>query len=319
MNTAKRIWIWGLVVVAACVVIGFVCLRPWGPEADESPVKRQSADKPVVQSRPQKRFSDPKSAVRDVISRRGAPHVRVGGKPSFDEFVDSLPAGDRKLVLAVQDALDNDDFKSVSKVADAVFCSTNPAVREAVVAAWGWFGAQALPELTGAMADPDEGVANAAENAWELALDELENASQRFSIAAAAMAAISDKNHLMTISGLLEGAALEVIDGETDPKKAAEMRVSVVQTLVDIMDSGSANSVQQVKEAYEDITGFEWRGIEEAELYLQDPDNYEMPEDRGEGVTSSSEIRQAEGVAETTDGNVAEGDGHVDSEVDPEQ
>jgi len=247
-----------------------------------------------LQSRSQKRFSDPKSAVRDVISRRKVPKGRIGDKPAFDEFVDSLPAEDRRLVIAVQEALDKDDFDSVSKAADVAFCSTNPVVREAVVEAWGWFGAQALPELTGAMTDSSEDVANAAENAWELALGEIESASQRFSIAAAAMAAISDKNHLTTISGLLECAAQEVIDGEDDAEKSEEMRFSVVQTLVDIMDSGSANCVEQAKEAYEGITGFEWQGIDEAERYLQSPDDYEPSEIVEKGLEADAPA-EAEG------------------------
>lgn len=192
----------------------------------------------------------------------------------------NLSGRDRNLAEAVMNALDKDDFDATLAATDEALKSKNPEVRLHAVEALEWFGLDALPELTGAMADPDEEVAEAAEYAWEQALSEVNDASRRFAISAAAMGTLDGKDHLETICGHLTGAALELIDGEDDEEKASELRVSVVQSLVDIMGEGREANIEQAKEAYEDITGNEWISIDEAEVYLSDPDNYEPPEDR---------------------------------------
>lgn len=210
-------------------------------------------------------------------------------RPPIDIFA-NLTGRDRKLAEAVQSALDAGDLsKTLSAVATALE-STNSEVRVNAVEALSWFGAAALPELTGAMADPDEEVANAAENAWEGALSEIDDAQQRFKIAAAAMGAIINRDHLTTIAGQLSAAALEMIDGEADETKADEVRLDVMQTLVDIMEAGKEQNIEAVKEAYEEITGFEWLGIEEAERYLVDPEAYEPPSDNESAVSDGSEM-----------------------------
>ena len=240
------------------------------------------------------RSDDGDSSENGVRRAGGRKPTHHAGKPSASkrnvkemplDIFEHLTGKDRRYAEAIQDALDADDFKATLAAVNSAMKSKNPEVRESAVEALAWFGEDALPELTGAMADPDEDVANAAENAWELALQEINEADRRFSIAAAALRTPFKKDHLMTICSQMTGAAMEMIDNEEDAKKANEIRVMVVQTLVDIMDSGRAANVEQAKEAYEEITGSEWRSIEEAERYLADPENYELPDDHPDGIT----------------------------------
>ncbi len=207
---------------------------------------------------------------------------------------------------SLQKSLDEDDLESTLAASEKALRSANAEVRLLAIEALGWFGHDALPELTEAMGDADEDVAEAAESAWELALSELDSADRRFSIAAAALATLGNEDHLISIAGQLSGAALEMIDGEDDEAKAAEKRLSVVQSLVDVMGSKYRTNVEQAEEAYEDITGHEWRGIDEAELYLMDPDNYELPEDR-----EAAAMEEEESVTEE------ESEPSYDSETEP--
>jgi len=217
----------------------------------------------------------PEGAVRDAM--KGMPKSK---KPKDRRPIDifaNLSGKDRRLAEEMQRALDGNDFDATLAAAKKALASTNDEIRLSAVEAMSWFGIDALPELTGLMADSDERVANEAETAWELAIGEIDDASRRFSIAAAAMSTLSNKDHLTSISGQLEGAALELIDREDAPEKSDDARIAVVQTLVDIMESSPENGAAQAKEAYRTITGFTWVSIDEAEAYLLDPDNYELP------------------------------------------
>ena len=218
--------------------------------------------------------------MKGAKSRKNTKRERVNR--TAEDWFSHLKGADRELAKSVQDALDSGDLKQVLIVAEKALKSSNAEVRLNTVESLGWFGSDALPELTGAMGDPDEDVANAAESAWEIGLDQIEDVEMRFSVAAAAMGTLSNPNHLTTISGMLTSAALEFIDNADTAEESSENRIFVVQSLVDMMESKYETSVAQAQEAYEDITGKKWISIEEAELYLNDPENYELPEERNE-------------------------------------
>jgi len=257
-----------LVAVAGLVVLNMRSDDGRGEPAPKKSHRRLESGKAASSGNPEEAVRNAMKGMRKKAKPRKAPPVDIFAH---------LSGKDRKLAEDMQDALDRSDLKATLDAAKRALTSTNGEVRYSAVESLSWFGADALPELTGLMADADESVANAAENAWELALGEIDDASRRFSIAAAAMATLSNKDHLTTISGLLEGAALEAINKSSNPEKSAEARIAVVQTLVDIMESGGKSGAEQAAEAYESITGFKWISVDEAEVYLADPDDYELP------------------------------------------
>lgn len=218
----------------------------------------------------------------------------------YDPY-EGFTAEERALCEALQAATDEDDFERVLKIAEEVLKSKNPAVRENVVEALSWFGEKALPELTPLMGDKDEDVAKAAMSAWESALSEIENARARLETAGLALKTISDKDALTTIGAQYSCAAQEWIDSTDDEEKAMERRVSVIQTLVDVLEGDAGlTRLEAAKEVYEDVTGHEWRSIDEAEIYLKDPDNYELPEDRESAEASKISEGESDSVHEDT-------------------
>jgi len=276
-------------LVFGALVLGFVALgavvamKYMGRGEPEQPAEPEAKGKLVRKVSTGER-KDPAAAVRDAMGGiTGLSEGKRKGRPFTFKAADmfaGLEGADRRMAEAVFNALESNDFDSTLAAATRALSSTNAAVRLHAVEALEWFGLDSLPELTGAMGDPDEEVAEAAENAWEVALAEVNDPSRRFSIAAAALGTLSNEDHLGTIAGHLSGAALEMIDSEDDEAKAEDHRVQVVQMLVDLMEDARASAVPQIKEAYEDITGHEWVSFEEAELYVSDAENYESPEDR---------------------------------------
>ena len=243
-----------VVVIAAAAVL--VCLRPWGREADnERGLENATLGKRVLQSRSNKSQRNPKAAVQEVISSRQIPRSLLRGKPGFEAFLDELSANDRKLVLSVQDALDGSNFSAVANTARHALESTNSIVREAAVEALGWFGAEALPDLTPLMADADDDVAQAAIMQWELALGEIEAPSVKAEIAEAVLKTLTNKDALQSI-------ICEITNQDDD--------FEILESLVSIIESGNAVGAEVAKEEYETLTGEEWSDIDAANRWLEE-------------------------------------------------
>ena len=190
-----------------------------------------------------------------------------------------LPEDERKLCEALQEAVDADNGKGAIEIATELMASTNAEVRSHVVDMLGWFGENALPELTILMGDSDEEVAQNAINAWESCVSEIDDAEVRFKVSGLALNAIANKDALLSIGGQFSNAATELIDSMEDDDAAFEMRVKVVQAVVDMIASPDQLHSDVGRSLYEDITGNEWIDITEAEKYLSDPDNYEPPDE----------------------------------------
>lgn len=185
---------------------------------------------------------------------------------------------DQKLADAIEEALEKEDLSSVVAAAEKALKSTNPDVRRDAVDALGWFGEEALAELTVWMADADEDVAQAAMGHWEDAVSELEDANERLQTSLFALNTLTDKDALTMIGSQFANAATELIDEEEDEALASQKRTEVIQALVDMIEGGKPAHVEAASEIYEDVTGNKWISVDEAEKYLRDPDNYEEPD-----------------------------------------
>ena len=201
--------------------------------------------------------------------------------PAFKPLFSDLPEKERKLCESIQAALDDENFAKVQELTKEAMSSALSEVRQQAVEALGWFGEKALPELTPLMGDRDENVARAAMDAWELALADVEKASERVSVAKLALTTITDPDALAMIGGQFSSAASEFVDAAEDDETALKRRTEVVQTVVDMIGNDEyPTRAKAAGEIYEEITGHAWISIDEAEKYLRDPDNYEPPEDR---------------------------------------
>ena len=269
----------GAIAVAATALV--ICMR--SDVADETVGTETGARRGMLRKGTASKYAGKtaeeavRSAVAGQKARKGAQKRKLKGPK--DLFA-HLKGKDRTLAENLQRALDDDDHGGVFKAAVKSLKSDNPEVRQDAVEALSWLGADALPELTGAMADPNEDVATAAANHWENAVSEIEDASERIAILSAAMFTIADPEQLTMVGSLFSGAALELIDGVEDSVQGVANRVEIIQALAETIEGGNSVNAEAAKEMYSDITGNDWAGSDEAELYLANPDGYEAPDDR---------------------------------------
>lgn len=258
-------------VLVAVILVGYVFLANGSGERVAVKVKRPSVQKHEKKAR---LLSKEKPSFR----KKGA--AKRGDKPEFEfDSVDHpYSAQDKKLAMAVQEALDADDYENVLKTTAAALKAANPDVRLNAVEALGWYGEQALPELTTCMADPDEDVAQAAMSHWEQGVAEIDDSVEKLQISLYALNTIVDADTLTMVGSHFASAAFDLIDGEEDEAASAQKRVEVVQALADVIEEGKEQCAKAACDVYEEITGNKWISIDEAEKYLSDPDNYDAPE-----------------------------------------
>lgn len=258
MNVRKKTCL-AIAVAAAGLVGSFLIVsQDAGGEVEEK------NPRPKLTIKDKSTRGDGMAYVRSVVAGRGAKSAKGGKRDrreSVDAFAHMKPA-DRKLAMAVQEALDMGDFAAVSAAVRKALKSADPEVRENAVEALGWFGAEALPELTPILADKNDDVADAAASHWQLALSEIEEDSVRVKIAESAMPLIYNRTALEMI--------VSEITGQSDNLK-------IVQSLVNLMDCDNPLAADVAKEEYESLTGEAWTGIDTAEAWLQE--NYEPDED----------------------------------------
>lgn len=244
-----------------------------------------------------RKSQSPRDAVREAMKSVKLPERKRNRlpKPMFKVMFDHLSPADKRLAEKVQSALDEENLASLIAASEQAMKSENPEVRQHTVEALGWFGPEALPELTGAMADPDPDVSQAAENAWEVGLADVEDPASKIEIAAATMATLANPEHLITIGGQFTGAVAEYVDMEENEAVAAERRLTVVQLLADIIDGDVPKACSDgAKEAYEDVTGEAWAGIDAAEAYLYEQYNYDGATSNASSESSDVETEAVE-------------------------
>ena len=314
-NKTLLIVLGGLSLVAACL-LAYLCRPSAAAKMTDGGAKTISGMpemRAVIREHAQKNGSEARSVRK---RRRGEEIVALTLRRSM---FDDLPEAERKLCEAVQEALDAEDFKKTIDAVSQSMLSKNPEVRSHAVEALGWFGAEALPELTTLMGDPDEDVAQSAINAWESGISEIDDAKVRFKVAGMALRALSGEDALQSIGSQYSIAATELIDSAESEEAALDMRVMVIQAVVDMIDSANKRLSDLGCELYEDITGNEWLNVTEAEKYLNDPDNYEPPEETGE--IRVEDVSQAEDVSlgEATKEAEAKDESAVVDEPDPDE
>lgn len=288
MNKRGVISVIASVALVALVVIIYLFLVKDGEKSSlENEVKIPRAAPAVSDS-----FSGIRKAIASEVNKGSKKRKRSGKR--FKDGVDRsmfarFSQADKKLAELVQEALDADDADKTIKAAVELMTSSNPEARSHAVDALGWFGLKALPELTMLMGDSNEDVAQNAINAWESGFSEIEEAQTRLKVSTMALNALSSKDALVSIGAQFSVAASEYIDEINDKAISQNRRVNVLQSLVDMIGSSNKTLSEVGRDLYEEITGHNWINMDEAELYLKDPDNYEPPEP-SDGATSDASM-----------------------------
>ena len=186
-----------------------------------------------------------------VKTDRRAPADAADESLPVDAWVESLPEADRKLGQGIVDNLDNENLEELRKLVQDARRSANPEIRERMVDALGWFGKDAVVELTGFLGDRNADIAQSAFNAWDSAVDQVDDESFKIGAAAAAMQTLTDGDSLQVVAAKLEAA---------DDRKAA------IQAIVQVMESGNKAAAEAAKDAYRFIADEEWPGAGAARL-----------------------------------------------------
>ena len=225
-----------VICVCICAAAAAVGLALWlGTGASPAP-KGEATAKPKAIPAARKAIPDATKAAAKA-KRRPRPARAEADKGEAE--APELSPRDQKVMDTIQDALDEEDFKSVKAcVADAAK-SESAEVRQRAVDALQWFGPEAMPELTLFMADADEDVREGACSAWTLALSQVEDPQTMGDLVLSAM-------ELVRSRGELEMMVMEIND------LAEAKQVEILKTLI----AGKNETAAAVaREHYEFVTG----------------------------------------------------------------
>ena len=239
-----RLWAIGLAAIAI-VVAGMV--KNFVQERPEENVKRPNESENRIRiSRPRKSAalkSEAKSekpvVKRDVAMMTDAPD------PDAD-WLASLSARELALAERLRTAIDNEDLAAIKALAKDTRNAQDDELRSRMVDALAWFDDKVLVELTPFIGDSNSEIAKAAFNAWDSAVDMVDDEKFRVEAATMVMQTLTDEDSLRLAATKLEACE----DSKTALKAAVEIAAN----------DGNPAAAAVAREVYEFITGEEWPG-----------------------------------------------------------
>ena len=171
-----------------------------------------------------------------------------------DEDGNPWPEKQRSLMRKVVNASDNEDFDALVSLSKEVAKCKNAELREHYVEELGWFGEKAFESLVDFISDPSEDVAEEAKTQITDAFRDIEKDEEKAALCVLMSRAVSDT---------------EVLESFTDELSTMDEALAL-QTIVDMMESGTSNAKAAAEAAYESITDKKWSGLDAAERWLED-------------------------------------------------
>lgn len=178
---------------------------------------------------------------------------------------DGFSVDDRAFLEILEEAEQADDIDLVADAAQAALKSGNRELRLAAVEALATFGESGIPELADFIADPDPEVAAMAVDRYEMGLQDVEDEAEVAVYAKLAAMSLKDESQLDLMLSQIQMVSDELV---------------AVQAMADLISEGGDEVSAAARRLYEDYTGEEWTGFDDAEKWLRE--NYE-PEDPDEG------------------------------------
>ena len=206
-----------------------------------------------------------RAAIRRSMKAR-AQEVAMEAAQEKDDPNQVLPEGplsaeDEEIVEVADEAVSDKDLETAQDVAAEALKSSDARVRVQAVETLMGFGEPALPELAGFLNDPNHEVAVLAADRFELAVQEIEDETERVAVAKLGVLSIDDPDELLAMMGTLRMS--------TDA-------TAVLTALSDIIRDGSAAQAKVAREAYREETGDEWTTPEAVRAWLIEND-YPVP------------------------------------------
>ena len=250
--------------ILAVVIVGACFL---GAPSEATPPDK---GKPPKQHERQKLSTRNVRTVNDLKARReakpkAAPKVRERADRVREPLPDQFSAHERELIGRMEDALDIEDFDAVVAACADIQNSTNAAVRLRVVEALGWFGQQALPELTLFLADADEDVRESALQEWGSGVSDIEDDELKGEVVEATMGTISNRDMLEDIAFYLN---------ELPDTMAVDIQVALI-------NGENQTAAKIAREAYEFTTGEAYTDIDAAQKWVDENSDDDDDDDNG--------------------------------------
>ena len=245
MTRINRVYIW----LAAVVLLAGVSLAAWmSLRGGEKPRKRPPTNTIKV---PAKGKAGATKAAKGPQAAKQSAVANASGESTADDDVDEdgvkLTAEMQKILTEIQDCLDNEDRKSLSKVCEKIAKiqrergdgSVPASVRAKAVEAVGQFLPASLAELIGFMADSDPDVVDSVFDQLDTLLNDTTIGDRELSTMLVAMSKV------LTNEDAIDSLAMAV---------DMNMRNSVkVSTCQNILDSGNEAVVTRIRETIAEI------------------------------------------------------------------
>ena len=238
--------LWAICLAAIAIVVA-VMVKNFVQERPEENVKRpHESENRIRISRPRKSAAHKSKAksekpvvTRDVAMTTDAPD------PDAD-WLASLSARERALAERLRTAIDNEDLAAIKALAKDTRNAQDDELRSRMVDALAWFDDKVLVELTPFIGDSNSEIAKAAFNAWDSAVDMVDDEKFRVEAATMVMQTLTDEDSLRLAATKLEACE----DSKTALKAAVEIAAA----------DGNPAAAAVAREVYEFITGEEWPG-----------------------------------------------------------
>ena len=236
--------LWAICLAAIAIVVA-VMVKNFVQERPEANVKRPDESENRI-SRPEKSTAHKSEAKSEkpVVKRDVA--VRTDAPDPDADWLASLSARERALAERLRTAIDNEDLAAIKALAKDTRNAQDDELRSRMVDALAWFDDKVLVELTPFIGDSNSEIAKAAFNAWDSAVDMVDDEKFRVEAATMVMQTLTDEDSLRLAATKLEACE----DSKTALKAAVEIAAN----------DGNPAAAAVAREVYEFITGEEWPG-----------------------------------------------------------
>jgi hypothetical protein len=201
------------------------------------------------------------SAVGGTVKGGGAAQARVSDAAREREagrlaaLTNEVPlTPEQKLAVAMEERLDTGDEQGALELARQLLKAGSSEVRSDVVAALGWIGVKALPELSSMLGDADGDVSEEALQQWMMAVDEIEDDAAKAQMLTLAMGFTRDEDMLQSIAMEFNGLREDV----------------VLRSLQSVIQGQNGPATDVAREEYESITGEAYSTPEALEKYIRE-------------------------------------------------
>ena len=170
---------------------------------------------------------------------------------------------DERVIEQLEEAVEKEDFATALAIVNAHRRSANAALRLRCVESIGWFGGKSAKVLESFLVDPDADVRSEAQDQWDSAVNDIEDEHEVGVLVESAMKLVRDRD-------VMDAVATHLND--LPPSLSIDIIVHMIE---------GSNRVARVaaKEAYEFVTGDDWKSVAAAQKWLEENQKEQEEED----------------------------------------